>query len=80
MENHTAKEVKQMFDEAEALYHPITEKERVLTMLYSKVETASDEGYHTTSGIMMDIAESLENDEITVRGVIKSLINQCPLI
>ena len=25
MENYTAKEVKQMFDEAEALYHPITE-------------------------------------------------------
>ena len=57
-----------------------TEKERVMNLLWSKVEYANDEGYHTMGGVLADIAESLENDEITIRGVIKSLIEQFPEI
>ena len=57
-----------------------TEKERVMNLLWSKAEYANDEGYYTTGGVLSDIAESLENDEITIRGVIKSLIEQFPEI
>ena len=55
-----------------------TEKERVMNLLWSRLEEARDEGYHETGGILSEIAESLENDEITIRGVIKSLIDQFP--
>ena len=57
-----------------------TEKERVMNLLWSKAEEASDESYHHTSQVLSGIAESLENDEITMRGVIKSLIDQFPQI
>jgi hypothetical protein len=57
-----------------------TEKERVINLLLSKAEEAGDEGYHETCYVLSDIAESLENDEITMRGVIKSLIDQFPQI
>ena len=57
-----------------------TEKERVMNLLWSKAEEAGEEGYHETCFVMSAIAESLENDEITIRGVIKSLIDQYPQI